>query len=90
MKADGGIQLKLHTFFTSTLEGSNRSINVSAALLQAKHTRYPFGKNLGVFQSLPGPFGGKFLIPLPRIERLFFRYPVRKKVTTLTELSRSQ
>jgi hypothetical protein len=54
MKADGGVQMKRHSFLTSTMDGCNREINVSAVLPQGKHIRYPYSRRLGGFQSLLG------------------------------------
>ena len=57
-------------------------MKATVTLPHGKHTRYPFSRTLGLYQSLPGPYANKkYLMPLSGIELLFLRYLV------LTELS---
>jgi hypothetical protein len=56
METYGGVEVQLHAFLTSAIDGGGQR-HALAALPPGKRPRYPLEKRLGGPQSLPGRYG---------------------------------
>ena len=58
MKEYRGLEVKLHAFSSSVLDGASIELHSPAALPTAKNLQYPLRGRLGGFQFQSGSFGG--------------------------------
>jgi hypothetical protein len=82
MQTYGGVEVYLHAFLTSALDGVSSWLHALAALLLRKEPRYPLDRRLAVLQSR---WGEEKVLPCRASNSALL---VRSLVTIATELFR--